>query len=411
MGAEGLATSVRLTASVAGARLPTSPAGARSPSSTAGAWSRARLSLLCVGVVMELGAGGGLLLPPALSATLERGGLRLWLLPPHALGALLIALALRGLLPPERLQAGPAARRRDLTLLFAVPLALPLCGGAGLCAALYIGLLARRRAAEPELRLTPVPPLPYRPHAISERPAYDEGALSSTLRACSDPERRLRAVLAARALREPEEVAILQLALRDPVDDVRLLAYSLLDRREQALNQLMQALQRTLSQTPAAHPAQITLHRRLAQAGFELVALGLARGEVQSYLLAAARDHLKEVLQRVPRDRASQLLLGRVYLRLRKPRQADGVLREAAVLGLAADLLAEPRAEAALRRRRLGELRGHLDALSEEALATRPLLRGLARHFLAGHKRPLRSQVPTAASRLRSTGAAWDVES
>src|SRR5262249_17249380 len=147
---------------------------------------------------------------------------------------------------------------------------------------------------------------------------------------------RLAAVLAARHLRDPNEVEVLRLALTDSVDDVRLLAYSILDRKEQAFNIRLKSFLSQLESTPPHQKEQLAkLHKRLAQTHFEMIHLGLARGEVRIYLLAEARRHIDAALKAVPDDCEGLFLLGRIVLRQEETsiKEAETAFRKAQELG------------------------------------------------------------------------------
>ncbi|MCA1663775.1 MAG: hypothetical protein LC659_05830, partial [Myxococcales bacterium] len=153
-----------------------------------------------------------------------------------ALDTLLAAgstLALVRLLPARLRSDGNAA---VAGFVFATALLLPGVGALGL----LIGLVAPLRWPRPpepasRFRVVRPPELPFRPTRVAERPVYGEGHLVGMLRHGARPDQRLRAVMATRQLTDQYAIPVLGVALKDRVDDVRLLAYSLLDRKERAL--------------------------------------------------------------------------------------------------------------------------------------------------------------------------------
>ena len=97
------------------------------------------------------------------------------------------------------------------------------------------------------------------------------------------PETRLRVVLACRSLPERAAVQLLRLALRDPVDDVRLLAYAVLERKEREIQTQIQELlggrgrrRRADRSAPPGHPRQPG--RALLGAGLPGAGRGRAAG-------------------------------------------------------------------------------------------------------------------------------------
>ncbi|MBK1723242.1 hypothetical protein [Thiocystis violacea] len=162
---------------------------------------------------------------------------------------------------------------------------------------------------------------------------YDEAGLASVLRWSRDPERRSRAVLRSLRLRERESIRLLQLALRDPEDEVRLVAYGLLEHKTQTLTNRMQEHQVRLA--TAAAPAQAAaLHRALAVDVWQLVSLGLVQGEVSRYYLSLSRSHLDAAVRLLPESPGTHFLRGRVLLDLGDPEAARTAFETARRRGL-----------------------------------------------------------------------------
>ncbi|MFO6383442.1 HEAT repeat domain-containing protein, partial [Pseudomonas aeruginosa] len=83
--------------------------------------------------------------------------------------------------------------------------------------------------------------LPFRPKEKRLDMMFSDGGLQDVLRHAPDPNQRLTAIFATRRMPGKEAIPILKLALRDPADDVRLLAYSMLDQKESRINQRIEA--------------------------------------------------------------------------------------------------------------------------------------------------------------------------
>src|SRR6266852_5234611 len=79
------------------------------------------------------------------------------------------------------------------------------------------------------------PPLPFRAPEVSQEPMSSEGRLLSVLRHSLNPDQHLRAVVATRLLPDQDGLLILADALKSPFDDVRLLAYALVDSKQRRL--------------------------------------------------------------------------------------------------------------------------------------------------------------------------------
>jgi polysaccharide biosynthesis protein PelE len=179
---------------------------------------------------------------------------------------------------------------------------------------------------------------------------YDEAGLVSVLKRSRDPERRCGAVLSAMRLADRERIRLLQLALRDPEDEVRLLAYGLLEQKTQSVTNRMQEHQARLD--AAATPGEAAaLHRALASDAWQLVDLGLVQGEVSRHYLASSKRHLTAAIRLAPKSPGLHFLLGRILLALGDPQSAHAAFRTAQSCGLVptgADLLILERTAASL---------------------------------------------------------------
>ena len=112
-------------------------------------------------------------------------------------------------------------------------------------------------------RATAVPELPFKPRERKQELMFSDGGLQDVLRHARDPDQRLTAIFATRRMRSKEAIPILKLALRDPSDDVRLLAYSMLDQRESRINQRIEHA--LASMDSASTDRKIALHGELAR--------------------------------------------------------------------------------------------------------------------------------------------------
>lgn len=235
----------------------------------------------------------------------------------------------------------------------------------------------RPEARLPEARLD-VPAAEARPNVHAEaRPdttAADRApimtggrSLSDILHGSDSVTERVAAVLAVRHLPTRAAVPILRLALRDPADDVRLLAYAMLDRRDAALQSRIQALETSLAREPLAPGDAAAMHRTLARLHWELAYSGLATGAVEQRALDSAAAHARAALAvdaaaDTAADRGTLFLLGRILLRQGALREAEQVLTRARELGIAESSIRPFLAEIAFLERRFAHVRAHLDA-------------------------------------------------
>ncbi|HAX10835.1 MAG TPA: polysaccharide biosynthesis protein [Marinobacter hydrocarbonoclasticus] len=234
----------------------------------------------------------------------------------HALSCVVFTLALLVLMP----QRYRKQRWRPAVFLFSLQFAIPLVGSLGVFVGILLALYLPRSNRELPWQQVPIPELPFRPTDMGSQVVYTEGGLRQVLREASDPGKRLKALLASRQMEGREGVDILREALKDPVDDVRLLAYSMLEQKEKALVQEAERLQSQV--TEAADPKSLErMNRRLAQTWWETAYLGLAQGSLRQYYLEKSRDLLVKLVATYDEPSDWQLL-GRVELALGRPEEA-----------------------------------------------------------------------------------------
>jgi len=275
----------------------------------------------------------------------------------HGVGVLLVAALLNGVARAFALPAvTPVA---VVTALF-----LPVVGPLGLGLLLRsVGQRARAAAAGPPPRITLLPDLPAAAPEVVPAPAagvgragaggagsatpgdgdsessghshLGPGALAARLRFAREPAERVRAVLATRRLEGARATPLLRAALRDTHEDVRLLAYALLEDRERQGDAAIRAL---LAALAAAAPARrATLHEQLADAYWELCYQGLVAGELEAFVLSRALEHLDAAAGEAPeRSGARWLLRGRVLLRQGAGATARAALEESRRCGMPA---------------------------------------------------------------------------
>lgn len=273
--------------------------------------------LIPLGLAAELG-GAALLLTsaPSLEAVLVYALL-------HALACSIFTLVLLAFLPKRY----RATRFLPGLFLFSLQFAIPVIGSFGVFSGVLLALYLPRLERDVPWRTVGSPELPYKPLDLDSMTTYTEGGLRQILREAVDPDKRLKALLATRQMSGPEPVELLRSSLKDPVDDVRLLAYSMLEQREQALVSEAGQLQSRL-QTQTDDRSHAGRQRRLAQIWWEMVYLGLAQGGLRRYYLEQSRHILQGLVATYGRHQDWQLL-GRIELELGHPEQAAEAFEEA----------------------------------------------------------------------------------
>jgi len=220
-----------------------------------------------------------------------------------------------------------------------VALFMPVLGGLGLFAALSLGLRERRtKPIEPwvHVRLDPRwEDLEWRPHTRARRvSAVGLGALLRD-HAPALAERRFRALVRVKHLPPRVLVPFLKLSLGDPSDEVRLFAFSMLERMRDELERSVKAF-RTALDAAADADALAHAHLRVAEAHWEIAYLGLADGAVFEHTLQTALEHVRSSCELALKGGSAEFLRGRVLLQLGQPEAAAAAFQRALEAGHAA---------------------------------------------------------------------------
>jgi len=292
------------------------------------------------------------------SAWSGRGGPALAL---HAL-ALPLALALARRCGPA---SGPRRAALAPTLLVAT---LPAAGA--LLLVLVLLPAWRRPRLAPGSNVLDV----GAPREIESAPApvADVRGIRDVLVSSCSLAERLEAVLALRRLPARAAVPILRLAFADRSEDVRLLAFADLERRESKLRARVQELRAAVASAELTPYRRAHLQRCLAQEHWELVHGGFAQGAVGLRVLESAAEHAEASLALVPSGSAA-VLLARVALRQNRPQTAWRWLEQAERSGVSPAVCAPLFAEVAYAQRRFS-LVGSLLARAPLARVRRPRL-------------------------------------
>jgi hypothetical protein len=201
-----------------------------------------------------------------------------------------------------------------------------------------------------------------------------------------------RAVVATLTLETPAAAKVLRRALKDPNDEVRLLAHGLLSRREHAIESRIRGALARLAQEPAGAPGQqASLHRALAFAFWELAGLSPANDSSARMLRARAREHALCARQahagdatagthaHAAEDGEIAYLLGRIALQDGDAATARHAFDQALHAGMPASRVAPFLAEIAFRHADPAALEASVDAW--QSVGNRPRVGAALRHW------------------------------
>lgn len=249
-------------------------------------------------LLLDLGAAGMLLLGA------EGNGPFLLYLSSHAAASALFAAAI-WLLTPARWRT---PRLPMLALFFIVCFGIPLLGLLILLTCVLILPLLREAAKVRGFGAVLLPALDR--HQRLSKTIRQSGIRSFIGNEEAPVGSRLKALVALQAVPTRVSSPLLRELLSDGVEDLRLLAYGMLDREEKRLNQ---AIHETLSyQSQAGDDAQRReADRKLAGLYWELVYQNLAQGDLRTHALQRALHHVDLAMQGGG-DASLHLLHGRV---------------------------------------------------------------------------------------------------
>jgi hypothetical protein len=247
----------------------------------------------------------------------------------------------------------------SLLFIAIISLCMPVVGMIGLVFSLILALRLAKPQKEYEYRtieeLT-LPNSPLEPNSL----LYGAAALRGIISFSSNEDQRISAVNSIRYLPNKEGIPLLKIALNDLSDDVRLLAYSSLDKVEFSLNESIESQQKLFSVKPSAKTAH-----QIAQYYWELYYLGLADSPLKDHYLVKAREHLIDAceLDDLPKV---HLLLGKVFLAEQSYFNAIQSLERALEGGLLIKQVAPYLAEAAFMMKNYKKVREYIKYLPKK---------------------------------------------
>ncbi|WP_298138266.1 hypothetical protein [Acidiferrobacter sp.] len=240
----------------------------------------------------------------------------LWGLPPrvvlfYALVAnAIVAAALA--VPVARLLPETYRRQRGSWLCGTLMATMPVIGVP--IAILVASGIARlnSRAPMPEPRTLGLPA--FGSEMRGRQPHMGAGGAWAILRAHdAGIARGVRALLALDPRLSRQTAPLVRAALRHPEEDLRLLAYGLLDQRE---GDLAQAINETLDMRRALAPGADAgdLEKRLAFLYWELLYQDLSRDHLRQHAIRRAQTHALAALKTRPKDATLHVLMGRISM-------------------------------------------------------------------------------------------------
>ena len=217
-------------------------------------------------------------------------------------------------------------------LFFVIIFYLPILGMIGLILAIpfVIVRFSKTKKLNLPMEINKIRELPPEAMDQCEQPASLHSLLS--LYRSKNYQKRLQAVYATLILKDQDAIPLLYKALGDPVDDIRLLAYALLDRKENYLSMRIKKNKQAFEKIKNYKNKKLCL--QIANDYWELVRLGLIQGEARNYILNMACKYIELGLEHNPNDLELCFLHAQILLKLKDYQQAHKQFKKAENLGI-----------------------------------------------------------------------------
>lgn len=270
----------------------------------------------------------------------------------HGAASVLIALATRLLLP--RRYAEP--RAWVLAFLFAYNFFMPVLGMCCTLLSFALGIWLPRLARGHGY--ASVAPPRFTTHRNHEGTGFRGGQVRAQLANPAAPlEQRLKALVALQDTPAHATGALLRTLLSDPADDMRLLAYGILDGKEKQIMQRIQENQRLLDAGLADEGERHAGHKRIAELYCELIYQELVQGDMRRFASEQVRLHVGAAQRHDAGDAGLWFMLARLELQAADVDAAAHALEQAQASGFARERLLPYLAELRFLQRRYGEVR------------------------------------------------------
>lgn len=279
---------------------------------------------------------------------------------------------------PERLRK---PRLVVLSFNFLLCLAFPLLGPATFIA---IGLYLRKHPyavkSEADYKNLAMPNFDVNLSKAAKQRVV--GLAARALHTPTPTEKKLQAIMTLQETPSAASTQLLRTALRDNVDEIRLLAYAILDRQEKTLMKDIIRLQQRL-EVEKDSLTRLQLLRQLGELHWELIYRNLVQGELAGFLLDRATEYVNEATKQQSNSIHLRLLRAKIMIRKGNQAQAKRDLLKAYKLGAAASQTFPYLAEIAFHERNFEEVRQWLGALGETSLS--PHMQRLRQCWVLSH--------------------------
>ncbi|MCP4637993.1 MAG: hypothetical protein GY848_16150 [Methyloversatilis sp.] len=279
----------------------------------------------------------------------------------HAPASLLLALAVYLLIPLARSKP----RLSVLSLLFCCIFFVPVLGFVGVLVGALVRHLLPRLEAPSRFSAVRLPDLDIHESSQKSGAGFRQAGVRQFLKNERAPvPQRLRAMVALSHAPSRIGSPVLRELLGDAEDDLRLLAYGLLDNREKRLNADIHAARQKLAAC-RSDDERGRVAQQLAALYWELIYQGLVQGDLLDYAVGEALRHTETALAALREDPALHLQHGRLQQQMGRLDEADAAYQRARELGLPASRVVPYLAELAFARRDFARVRALLQSMQD----------------------------------------------
>jgi hypothetical protein len=234
--------------------------------------------------------------------------LMLWYLALHAVSSVFFSLAIRQVMPRHYQQP----RMWVLAYLIAFNFFMPMVGLLCALAAILVGVLWPKIHKPAQFDTASAPE--FTAAGKREGTGFRGNRVRAQLSNLNTPmDERLNALVAIQNTPTRSSGEALRRLLADPADDVRLLAYGILDGKEKKITQ---RIVETREQLDSAERGQqrAVLHKQIAELYQELIYQNLVQGDLLIYSCDQMRDHAQMALLLNPAESGLWFMLVRLEL-------------------------------------------------------------------------------------------------
>lgn len=279
----------------------------------------------------------------------------------HAPASAMLALAVFALIPAARSRP----RISVLALLFSGIFFVPVLGFVGVLAAALLRHLLPVLKAPQRFFAVRLPDLDTHDSSGKSGQGFRQAGVRQFLKNGKAPvPQRLRAMVALSHAPSRIGSPVLRELLGDAEDDLRLLAYGLLDSREKRLNADIHDARRRLA-AAGDETARSHIAHQLAALYWELIYQGLVQGDLLDYAVGEALRHTEQALRTLDKDPALHLQHGRLLQQMGRLDEAGAAYGRARELGLPASRVVPYLAELAFAQRDFAQVRSLLQSMKD----------------------------------------------